>query len=285
MIQPQLVISINSVLQDHMKEFGLQSMTEDQAAELVFHHATEFSTPSIPLPKGFTFREIITDIRKSYNYIILKQLLGVEQKDNKPRGKYIFHKFDAPPESQVRSLLNTVTTTNTVETELSVTDTVTDYLSNGLDVVFVGTSIGVESAKKDGYYPNSKNRFWDLVNTSNLVTDWIGAENCKFVLEENCGLTDLVKESIIRSQDPAHNNDYDVKGFMDKMKTYKPRVVAFNGREAFREVFNCAAKECGLSDKHIGDSKVFVLPSSSGTDTSLTFHEKLEWYKKLKSIV
>jgi G:T/U-mismatch repair DNA glycosylase len=41
----------------------------------------------------------------------------------------------------------------------------------------------------------------------------------------------------------------------------------------------------GMAEDTIAESYVFVLPSSSGTDKSLTFEQKLAWYQKLKGVV
>ncbi len=285
MVTSELIFSINNLLQASMIKNNTQSVSLEEAITIVYQHKTIDRVLDSIITEEFTLKQIVNDIRKRYDYPVLKQLLGVEQKDNKPRGKYTFYKFDPPSEERIRALFSIAPVQHKEEESAPSIETIIDYLSKGLDIVFVGTSVGEESAKRDGYYAHAKNRFWDLVNTSKLVTDWIGSENCRFVLEEHCGLTDLVKEKFSKSDATVRNNDFDVAGFLEKIKMYKPRVVAFNGREAFKEVFNCTTKDYGLTEKHIGDSKVFVLPSSNGTDTSLTFNEKLEWYKNLKSLI
>ncbi len=63
-----------------------------------------------------------------------------------------------------------------------------------------------------------------------------------------------------------------------------PGFVTFNGKRAFKEVFSYDP-EYVLADEVIGESFVFVLPSSSGMDTSMNYQEKLDWYKKQNSLL
>ncbi len=155
-----------------------------------------------------------------------------------------------------------------------------DYLSDGLDIVFAGVPAIEEMDGAEHHHAGLHDRFWDLVNESELVSDIVGAENDHLILDEKCGLTMLAKK---RGVEPNMDEGYDIDGFVEKMERSKPKVVALIGERAYREVFRQQPRDFGLTDDIIGDSYVFLLPSSDERDTSLAYQKKLHWYKKLKA--
>ncbi|HCV43637.1 MAG TPA: hypothetical protein DGH68_09145 [Bacteroidetes bacterium] len=277
------ILAINEAIQKHMRDHAARVMTADESAGVVCSAGILNPGQGPQDAPGFTFRQFLRDVRDQYGYEALFQLLGAKQKDNKPGGHYILLRFDPPPREKVDELLKTKIIKLTNQPKQADSVSPPDYLQDGLNVVFVGTSVGEESAKREHYYSDPHNRFWDLVNQSELVSNMVGAENDHLVLDEKCGLTELVKKKVSSSDFNLKAADFDVGGFTQKIERCKPKVVAFNGKRAYKEVFKKDPKDYGLADEIVGDSYVWVLPSSSGTDTSMTFEKKLHWYKKLKA--
>jgi TDG/mug DNA glycosylase family protein len=283
MILADQIVAINEAIQKYMRDHATRVITVDEGANVVYAAGILSPGQGAPDAPGFTFRQFLRDVRDHYGHEALFQLLGTKQKDNKPHGHYILLRFDPPSRERVDELLKAKITELIGQPGKSDSDSLPDHIQDGLDVVFVGTSVGEESARQQHYYADPHNRFWDLVNQSGLVSDMVGAENDVLVLDEKCGLTDLVKKKISSSDLSLEAGDVDVEGFIRKIERYKPKVVAFNGKRAYREVYKKDPNDYGLADDIIGDSYVFVLPSSSGTDTSMTFEKKLHWYRKLKA--
>lgn len=156
-----------------------------------------------------------------------------------------------------------------------------DYLVESLDIVFVGMPPGEE--RIGHHFSDHHDKFWDLVNESELVSDLVGAENDHLILDERCGLVTLrMKKSSGPDLSPA---SIDIGEFIEKVERFKPKVVAFNGELTYQKVFRNKPKDFGLTDDIVGDSYVFVLPSSNSLDRSLVYQKKLHWYKKLKAIL
>jgi len=277
------ILAINEAIQGYMRDQAARAITADEGANVVYSAGILSPEQGPPDAPGFTFRQFLRDIRDQYGYDALFQLLGTKQKDNKSHGHYVLLRFDPPSRERVAELLKARTTELIDQPGHAHSDSLPDYLQDGLTVVFVGTSVGKESAKREHYYSNPNNRFWDLVNQAELVSNMVGAENDHLVLDEKCGLTDLVKKKVSSSDSDLETADFDVDGFIQKIEKHKPKVVAFNGKRAYKEVFKKDPNDYGLAEDVLSDSYVFVLPSSSGTDTSLTFQTKLHWYKKLKA--
>lgn len=280
------ILEINNVIQRYFNAHGGTSMSADEAADLIYAAGIMTPDEGSPESRGFTFREFLRQLREMYGYERLHQLLGVTQRNNRPGSHWTVHRFHPPSEERIREILDHPPSLAALSTTLgSEKDPLTlpDHLTEGLDVVFVGTGIGEHSAEEGHYYAHPTDRFWDLVNQAGLVSDLIGSENAHLILDEKCGLTDLVKNRASGSDADLKSDDFDIPGFAAKIQKFKPKVVAFIGKHGYKIVFGAPPKDYGLADEVLGDSWVWILPSSSGSDTSITYEKKLHWYKKLKA--
>ncbi len=163
-----------------------------------------------------------------------------------------------------------------------------DYLRPGLKLVFVGFNPGERSARIGHYYAGRGNQFWNFLYESGLVPVKLLPEDDHRVLEFGLGLTDVVKRWS-KSSNALRSADYreGAPRLMAKLEQAVPRVVAFNGKVAF-ERFSGRPAKLGLQAETLAGAKVFVLPSTSGRNGSLTraaklrhFRELARWVKKL----
>ncbi len=156
-----------------------------------------------------------------------------------------------------------------------------DYLKPGLDVVFVGFNPGERSARIGHYYAGRGNQFWNFLFESGLTPEKLGPEADSRVLEFGLGLTDLVKRwsrssSELRAQD-FHQG---LPALQRRLRDARPGIVAFNGKGAY-EKFSGAPARLGWQRRRIAQARVFVLPSTSGRNGSLTRREKLAYFRRL----
>jgi mismatch-specific thymine-DNA glycosylase len=156
-----------------------------------------------------------------------------------------------------------------------------DYLQSGLKVVFVGFNPGERSARIGHYYAGRGNQFWNLLHESGLVREKLRPEDDHRVLEFGLGLTDVVKRWS-RSSSSLRAIDYK-KGtprLLAKLRQARPCAVAFNGKLAYEKVVGARA-QLGLQREKFDGTWVFVLPSTSGRNGSLTRAEKLRYFRLL----
>jgi TDG/mug DNA glycosylase family protein len=144
----------------------------------------------------------------------------------------------------------------------------TDVLTNNLDVVFCGTAKGEASARKGFYYAGPGNKFYGTLYKMGFTPVKLEPKDCYEINQYNIGLTDLVHTEFGNDSEIS-DSSYDVDGFREKMQVYKPKFIAFNGKKAasfflgYKGVTSLV--DFGLQEKALGNSKIFVLPSTSGS--------------------
>ncbi|MBI3583127.1 MAG: mismatch-specific DNA-glycosylase [Nitrospinae bacterium] len=158
-------------------------------------------------------------------------------------------------------------------------DILPDVLEKGLKVIFVGVAVGKKSAEKKSYYADKRNKLWDVLKEfflNNIESDTDLREiNCdgqsKILLKNGIGLTDLIKNRFGGDNKVGILSKEDRKCFIDKIREYKPKVVAFNGKKAAKLFYakkNTKNINYGEQEpqKPICETKIkfFVLPSTSG---------------------
>jgi double-stranded uracil-DNA glycosylase len=85
-----------------------------------------------------------------------------------------------------------------------------------------------------------------------------------------------------RSSSDLRAADYrdGVPQLIAKLKRFRPRAVAFNGKVAY-EMFSGHPARLGLQRETLAGAHIFVLPSTSGRNGSLTRARKLTYFKRL----
>jgi TDG/mug DNA glycosylase family protein len=59
--------------------------------------------------------------------------------------------------------------------------------------------------------------------------------------------------------------------------------IAFVGKEAYRGAFN-ERPELGVQERTLGDTPLFVLPSTSPANAAVPYAERLLWFRKLREL-
>ena len=64
----------------------------------------------------------------------------------------------------------------------------------------------------------------------------------------------------------------------------RPRAIAFVGKEAYRGPFR-ERPEHGLQPRRLGDTLLFVLPSTSPANAAVPYAERLRWFRALRRLL
>jgi double-stranded uracil-DNA glycosylase len=147
--------------------------------------------------------------------------------------------------------------------------------------VIVGLNPGERSARVGHYYAGRGNAFWDLLYESGLTPVRLRPEEDARVLEFGLGLTDVVKRGSKSASDlRAADFRRDLVRLRGCLQHTAPRVVAFNGKLGYQK-FNGRPAKLGWQREQFEGMRVFVLPSTSGRNSTLTRAAKLAWFRRL----
>lgn len=157
-----------------------------------------------------------------------------------------------------------------------------DYLRPGLKLVFVGFNPGERSAVIGHYYAGPGNQFWNFLYESGLTPVRLRPEEDHRIFEFDFGLTDLVKRSSKSSGDLSKEDfQQGVPALKAKLLEASPEAIAFNGKTGF-EKFQGRKAYLGAQRCRFGNSRIYVLPSTSGRNGSLSRSQKLRCFCGLK---
>ena len=167
-------------------------------------------------------------------------------------------------------------------------NTLQDIIKPDLDVVFVGINPSLMAAHTGRYYAGPGNHFYKLLYESKLVPEPITYKQDVELLQYNIGLTNIVARATRSSADLSKSEIK--KGAMivhDKLKKYKPKVAVFNGKciyVEFADNFNNSSFRFGLQPSKVGDTSLWVVPSSSARCANFPrMQDKLHFYTSLKT--
>jgi TDG/mug DNA glycosylase family protein len=94
-------------------------------------------------------------------------------------------------------------------------------------------------------------------------------------LDYDIGLTNIAPHRI-GLDNVLRKSDFDVVGLRAKIEHYQPCVLAFNGKRGAQEFFGRVVAY-GQHTEMIGETQVFVLPSTSGATRG--FWDERWWWE------
>lgn len=138
-----------------------------------------------------------------------------------------------------------------------------DSLATGLKLVICGSAAGKISAARGAYYANPQNKFWRTLHTVGLTPRLLQPKEFPSLLAYGIGLTDLVVDQAGNDNEISRKPS-DRVGLREKIMMYQPKILAFNGKASAQYFLEMKSVPFGLISQNIGQTQIFVLPSTSG---------------------
>jgi TDG/mug DNA glycosylase family protein len=159
---------------------------------------------------------------------------------------------------------------------------VPDVLAPGLRAVFCGINPGRVSAAARAHFANPRNDFWRLLHAAGFTPRVLDPREQFALLELGYGLTNAALRTTPGSGDLRRADFADAQRRLRELADeLRPRVVAFVGKEAYRGAFG-ERPELGLQERRLGDTALFVLPSTSPANAAVPYAERLRWFRALR---
>jgi TDG/mug DNA glycosylase family protein len=158
---------------------------------------------------------------------------------------------------------------------------VPDVLAPGLRIVFCGINPGFRSAAAGAHFANPRNDFWRLLHDAGLTPRLLAPGEQQTMLELGYGLTNAAYPTTRGSSDLRRG---DFVGSAERLERIArelgPQVIAFVGKAAYEGAFR-ERPALGLHERRLGDTRLFVLPSTSPANAAVPYDERLRWFKEL----
>lgn len=162
---------------------------------------------------------------------------------------------------------------------------VPDVLAPGLDVVFCGINPGRVSAASQAHFANPRNDFWRLLHAAHFTSRLYGPSEQFELLKDGIGVTNAAYRTTPGSGDLRRS---DFAGAAERLERIAqelhPRWLGFVGKEAYRGAFN-ERPELGLQERTLGDTRLFVLPSTSPANAAVPWWDRAHWFFELSARV
>jgi TDG/mug DNA glycosylase family protein len=158
---------------------------------------------------------------------------------------------------------------------------VPDVLAPDLKAVFCGINPGRVSAAAAAHFANPRNDFWRLLHEAKLTSRLLDPQEQYRLLADGYGITNAAARTTPGSGDLRRA---DFEGAADRLARIagelRPEAIAFVGKEAYRGAFG-DRPELGLQARRLGETWLFVLPSTSPANAAVPYGERLRWFQEL----
>jgi double-stranded uracil-DNA glycosylase len=159
---------------------------------------------------------------------------------------------------------------------------VPDILAPGLRVVFCGINPGRWSAAAGAHFANPRNDFWRLLHDAGFTPKLLVPEEQHELASFGYGLTNAALRTTPGSGDLRRG---DFAGAAERLtriaEELSPEWIAFVGKEAYRGAFG-KRPELGEQERRLGETRLFVLPSTSPANAAVPYAERLRWFRRLR---
>jgi double-stranded uracil-DNA glycosylase len=156
-----------------------------------------------------------------------------------------------------------------------------DVVAPGLRVLFCGINPGRVSAAAHAHFANPRNDFWRLLHAAGFTPVLLEPPQQFDLLKHRIGVTNAAARTTPGSGDLRKA---DFAGAADRLeqiaRAARPAWIGFVGKEAYRGTFG-ARPLLGRQEPRLGDTQLFVLPSTSPANAAVPWAERLKWFEEL----
>jgi G:T/U-mismatch repair DNA glycosylase/ADP-ribose pyrophosphatase YjhB (NUDIX family) len=148
-------------------------------------------------------------------------------------------------------------------------------------VLFCGINPGRVSAAAGAHFANPRNDFWRLLHASWLTPRLLAPAEQHLLPRYGIGVTNAAQRTTRGSGDLRRG---DFAGSDERLEQIalelRPAWIGFVGKEAYRGAFR-ERPALGVQARRLGDTRLFVLPSTSPANAAVRWEERLRWFDEL----
>ena len=156
---------------------------------------------------------------------------------------------------------------------------VPDVLAPDLTAIFCGINPGLVSAAANAHFANPRNDFWRLLYAAGFTPRLYEPSEQFQLLPLGIGITNAAYRTTPGSGDLRKA---DFAGSAERLERIalelRPRAIGFVGKEAYRGAFG-DRPALGPQERRLGETALFVLPSTSPANAAVSWAERLRWFQ------
>jgi double-stranded uracil-DNA glycosylase len=142
------------------------------------------------------------------------------------------------------------------------------------------------SAAAAAHFANPRNDFWRLLHEAGFTPRLVRLDEQFEVTAWGIGLTNAAFRTTPGSSDLRAG---DFAGAAERLERLclelHPRWFAFVGKEGYRGVFRERAEHGERRRRRLGETRLFVLPSTSPANAAVPYPKRLRWFRALRELV
>ena len=135
------------------------------------------------------------------------------------------------------------------------------------------------------HFAHPRNDFWRLLHAAGFTPRLLSPDQQDELPAFGIGITNAAWRTTRGSSDLRRA---DFAGSAERLerlaRELRPRSIGFVGKEAYRGPFG-GRPEHGLQEGRLGETQLFVLPSTSPANAAVPWDERLRWFRALRRLV
>ena len=166
--------------------------------------------------------------------------------------------------------------------------TVPDVIGPGVRLLFVGINPGLWTAATQTHFAHPTNRFYPDIYRAGVTGYEVSrergftADDHRHLRERGVGITNLVERATARAAElSAAELRSGATVLSEKVRYWRPRVVAVVGITAYRTAFRRPGAASGLQRDSLEGAELWVVPNPSGLNAHETIDTLTVWYEKV----
>jgi double-stranded uracil-DNA glycosylase len=153
-------------------------------------------------------------------------------------------------------------------------------------VLFCGINPGLYSAATGHHFARPGNRFWPALHAAGFSERLLHPSEERLLLQSGYGITNLVARSTAAADELAPEEFMaGHRRLAQKVKRYRPRVVAVLGVGAYRTAFARPQATLGRQPEELAGALVWVLPNPSGLNANHQLPDLVRLFRVLRQAV
>lgn len=163
---------------------------------------------------------------------------------------------------------------------------VPDIIAPNLKILFCGINPGLYTAAIGHHFGRPGNRFWPAIHAAGMTPRLLSPYEEREMLDYGYGITNIVPRATAAA-DELTQEELQAGGRVleEKVRLYKPRILAVLGVTAYRTAFNRPKTKQGLQPERIGETELWVLPNPSGLNAHYHLEDLARLFRELNEAV